>query len=556
MISNKIKNLVRIRLSIMKYMLCCLLYWDRRQEKFLQAPPYIFFTWCYCYYSGIAGLPLLFGVMYLNIQELQGVYDSNEEDDSITRIYKSLAISFNVLITGAIIFCSLIVSILKQMRVEVCVYYNAIFQLDSVLKDDFKAGNENGEELLQAAMNTKTAKFCEASLVVTTFYTIGFPFVMFLFMFHPTDPVHRILVDIMDIPVTPTSPVALAVAFVYGWSCFAMCSTFITFIYIVNLTLTSSCLWVMALKPVSRTGAGDSEFETEMMGQMDCHKMIRIYSLKMEAHVNPDELPEQEDTFELSDIIIKTEEVDLDEEEILSLDQQFGVGLDEDFIGTIEPVLNTPPEDIEPMNFDAWDANDWAEEEEDGTPNAIPEIETIFLVERCSSSSEDEVASFVSGTGRFKQLGRIQSDDVEMAIVVNEEFPEDKLLQCIACPFLVPVPKGPPDVFFEKALAILEMKKHFQQNHENEIQWLDSSPKSQPTWMDVRKQRKKESAFSSGLEKRNSRKGVGRPPDTRTKKKDEDNLSAKEVGNVLENFCLNEEGYALADRIKMRGRRK
>ncbi|CAL8130841.1 unnamed protein product [Orchesella dallaii] len=199
----------------MRYMQCCVIYWDRSQKKFMLAPPYIFYIWCTCYYEGIVAVPLLFLLMHLNIKDFQEA-DESENEHSITRIYKSLAISFNALITCAIIFSSLMVSILKQMRVDICFFYNATFQLDTNLKESFKAGNEEGQQLLRAAMNSKAGKFYEMALGITTIYTIGLPIVMFFFMFHPTDPLHRILVDILDIPVEPTSLRVLAVAFGIG----------------------------------------------------------------------------------------------------------------------------------------------------------------------------------------------------------------------------------------------------------------------------------------------------------------------------------------------------
>jgi len=131
--------------------------------------------------------------------------------------------------------------------------------------------------MIEAATKTKIGKLYELGFVISTFYSLGFPVVMFCFMFHPTDPVHRILVDIMDLTVTPKSPVILAVAAVYGWSCLAMCTTFITFIFTVNLTVATATLWLNAIKPVARSVENEAEFETEMMGQMDCHKMIKIY---------------------------------------------------------------------------------------------------------------------------------------------------------------------------------------------------------------------------------------------------------------------------------------
>jgi len=160
MISKRTKTLVRFRIAVVRFFFNALINWDYREDKCKLTHNYIFFIWCSSYYSGISGLPLLFGVLYLNIIELQEEQENDENDekgDTITRIYKNLGISFNALITGAIIFCSLIVSILKQMKHEVCAFYNACFQLDTFLK---------GKELIK---NKIEKKLCIALVFVIIF---------------------------------------------------------------------------------------------------------------------------------------------------------------------------------------------------------------------------------------------------------------------------------------------------------------------------------------------------------------------------------------------------
>ncbi|CAL8130825.1 unnamed protein product [Orchesella dallaii] len=277
MLTDRFKNQIKFRLGVIKYAICSVLYWEYKVDKCVCSPPYIFYIWCTSYFSGVSAMPLLVSVVYFNILEkLEHSNDINDLQD-VSTLYKDLGTTFTVLITLILLFCLLIVHILKDLKQDFCAFYNGCFRMDLALKGNFKTGDERRNQLLNAAMNTKECKIWEYALLLATICTLFPPILIFIFMFHPCDPLHRILVDLFEIEVIYSSPKVLFIAFVYAWSCFALCCTFVCAVYTVALTIASSCLWLNAIMPKRRVGGREYSFETEMMGQLDFKMITHIY---------------------------------------------------------------------------------------------------------------------------------------------------------------------------------------------------------------------------------------------------------------------------------------
>ncbi|CAL8130831.1 unnamed protein product [Orchesella dallaii] len=227
MLTKNMKNLIKFRLGVIKYAVSSVFYWEHKIDKCVCSSPYIFYIWCTSYYSCVAGLPLLCAVVYLHIMEkMDDTVDEGSDEDDLSSLYKEIGTIFTILIGFLMLFCALLVSILKQYKYDFRDFYNGCFQMDLNLKDGFINEDENRKQLLEAAMDTKDCKLVELTLAIATFSTLCPPIMMFVFMFHPCDPMHRILVDLMEIEVAFSSPRAIILAAFYGWSVFALCCTF------------------------------------------------------------------------------------------------------------------------------------------------------------------------------------------------------------------------------------------------------------------------------------------------------------------------------------------
>ncbi|CAL8130861.1 unnamed protein product [Orchesella dallaii] len=265
MLTDKFKNLIRYRLALNKYSLCAVNYWDLASDKCVLTSTISYFNWVLCYYQGIGATPLLVFLIYFHFITQDEQVDVN--------IYKSFGMTFMILALGIVILCSLVVSILKQLKVEVCAFYNACFQLDSRLKDGITTSSDNGVALLQTAM--KSCISYEFLLALVVIWTTVPPVFLSVFMFHPCDPLHILLEDVFELKVTPSSPLMIMISLIYGTSCFALCNTFATYIFNLMLVITSCCLWLNAITPTAEASVG--VYATEKLGELDCHHVFRIF---------------------------------------------------------------------------------------------------------------------------------------------------------------------------------------------------------------------------------------------------------------------------------------
>lgn len=100
------------------------------------------------------------------------------------------------------------------------------------------------------------------------------PVVMTCMMFHRIDALHTILEEYFEMEVEFT-PKFILIALSYGWACFALCNTFMTYIFPVLLASILSTIWTRSMLPtikVSRT-----HFETKGLGVMTMDKIISVY---------------------------------------------------------------------------------------------------------------------------------------------------------------------------------------------------------------------------------------------------------------------------------------
>jgi len=140
MFSETFKNLIRYRLAIIKYTLCASTYWDIPFNRCVLDHAVSYRNWMICYHGGIATIPLLVGYLYTQHTAQNDIFDveTNAKDLADSKNYKNLSITLMFAETATVTFCLLLVSILKQMRVAICAFYNGCFQLDCRLKGKIK----------------------------------------------------------------------------------------------------------------------------------------------------------------------------------------------------------------------------------------------------------------------------------------------------------------------------------------------------------------------------------------------------------------------------------
>lgn len=138
MLTERALRLIKLRLAIIKYSGCSVIHWDTKQGGVVPTHNYIYWTWCISYYSGIAVCPVLIGVIYFYMQEENERLNSGDSDQSQEEIkkrgIKNLAMTFLLAVTAIIMFCSLIVSILKSSKRDVCAFYGACFKLNKKIQ--------------------------------------------------------------------------------------------------------------------------------------------------------------------------------------------------------------------------------------------------------------------------------------------------------------------------------------------------------------------------------------------------------------------------------------
>lgn len=130
MLPDRTIRLVKLRMCIIKYFGNAAYSWDLKTDRMLRTNNYIFWTWCNSYYAGIAVTPFLIMLLYNWINEENEILNSGEAS---TDSMKNLAMTCVFAMTSLLIFCSLIVSILKESRSAVCVLYYACVHLNKTI---------------------------------------------------------------------------------------------------------------------------------------------------------------------------------------------------------------------------------------------------------------------------------------------------------------------------------------------------------------------------------------------------------------------------------------
>lgn len=129
MLSEQTRRNITYRLALIRYSGCAAFYWDIPSAKLVPSGNYVFFIWCQVYYSGLLLLPFFYYHLYNHASEV----DQNEMEKT-ELVYKSLGACFMVVINSLVTFCSLVVSILKNRRREICAFYNGCLAMDKKLK--------------------------------------------------------------------------------------------------------------------------------------------------------------------------------------------------------------------------------------------------------------------------------------------------------------------------------------------------------------------------------------------------------------------------------------
>lgn len=120
----------------------------------------------------------------------------------------------------------------------------------------------------------KSTIIYELCVALICFASMAPPVLVFFSIYHPADPFYTLVEDGLELEVE-LSLRFVFLGYFYAWSAFAMANTFITFLLLALLTISSCSIWTQATLPIKAQSS--QQFETEQLGVMHCDHILRIY---------------------------------------------------------------------------------------------------------------------------------------------------------------------------------------------------------------------------------------------------------------------------------------
>ncbi|CAL8127471.1 unnamed protein product [Orchesella dallaii] len=159
MFSKLVKRAVATRFAIIKHSGCALMYWDKRSDLCVLSSTCMYWNYCVCYSIVAVGILMVLQMLY-HLGNTEEIPEAIFEGTSTQLYPNSVFIKVALLVAGVMvvvgIFCLLIVSILIQMKEEVCQFINACFELDKRLEALVALGKMNGMKTLRDATITNS----------------------------------------------------------------------------------------------------------------------------------------------------------------------------------------------------------------------------------------------------------------------------------------------------------------------------------------------------------------------------------------------------------------
>ncbi|CAL8067990.1 unnamed protein product [Orchesella dallaii] len=298
MISDISKRATKLRLQVANHTKCSVMYWDTKQDRCVLTSGVDYWNWVLAYYPGYLIIPMLVLILYLKMnsdefpEEENFTIKSNQNaaaNRKMTKIFPMIAMIFMGLLVFIVIFCQALVSELKARKVEICTFFNSFFELDRKLKEAFNRGN--GSKIIDQLI--KSNRFNDACYLLTSGLSFIPPFVLFIFFFHPSEPLHMILEEILEIDVKPSFSI-FCIDAIYCVEAYAASNTMFAFIITAVFALTSSVSWLNAVMPLNSLNAKATYFETESFGVLDfktiiwiyrCHQLLCLYANDILANI-------------------------------------------------------------------------------------------------------------------------------------------------------------------------------------------------------------------------------------------------------------------------------
>ncbi|CAL8075792.1 unnamed protein product [Orchesella dallaii] len=179
---------------------------------------------------------------------------------------------FISLMTFLVCFINLYTTIIRQYRNELRSVYLGVIDLDKKLTASYNGQIEQGKEI----------KIFEYSIFLICAATILVPLGFIVTFYHPADPLHRILEDLLEVRVK-LSWKMFATSCVYVGLAFNAGNTIAVFLGIGFLNLAFFALWLKAIQPREPLKAAGNElnntqrYRTSQLGNQSANKLIHTY---------------------------------------------------------------------------------------------------------------------------------------------------------------------------------------------------------------------------------------------------------------------------------------
>lgn len=242
MLSKSIRDDISIRLGLfVKYTVSGGFYWDSNQLRFIPLKTYIHWTWWNTYYIGhLFQILLLANLIYqtsTNHDIPEDLHDLTTQSENL--VGKNYLLAFTTVLIWVLVYIILAMnSLCRQYRDELMETFNQAFILDSQMQKLFKISGNNSEQ-----------KHVEMLVKFICWFPPCLAPAFCMSLFHPQDPIHDLLENLLEIEISGKSPFTWVVVGVECLFAFELVGIAEQTILVVFLTVYTSRYWLEAATP-------------------------------------------------------------------------------------------------------------------------------------------------------------------------------------------------------------------------------------------------------------------------------------------------------------------
>lgn len=285
-ISPKFDRALGFRMGpLAKYLLLCGFYWKKSEDKFVLTGPYNRMAWISTYYIG-----QLFQLLLLSyILIMFYLFDTIPEETHSQVVLETPQTQSHLL---SVIACTLlwilttgilsIGSLTKSYHPDFANFLNQANLLHQNLLARFPIKNET-------FLQIRILKILERLTAFTAYGLLALPFVFGLAIFHPSDPIHRIVEDGLELKMGLKNLIITLPSFaIVVWGTLSFTSIVITVVFIVMVFNYLNLFWLCGAMPTDNSSAqnifivrnADENrlvYSTNGLGKITVYELIIVY---------------------------------------------------------------------------------------------------------------------------------------------------------------------------------------------------------------------------------------------------------------------------------------